>query len=702
MPAAPAKLSVCFSHVHMYCNALREPEEYRRLEDKLNDFSKMSTAGGAGTTDLKAGREAWLGLQAKHGDPVAKVSTPEDYSPIGQDIVEQLLVGLGWRVTGCHLGTSTRSLILTSADAGGVKFAITAHNTQTLNELASVAGAEDDPESKRPRQVEQEPFDHFDTRHLKRYAEYHKGRQGVAVLGFLVSAGGIDMIRARYAELHPKLIMPGSPSSYPGAKVLEVFAYYTGEKLETDADTGTMLRFIEVLEEESAASDVWVLPGIKRISAVFDGISQPAYCDHWVSNVFSRTGFLDTLNDTLGFTPKVDFNAGVVAAGEAQIESTVTGNDPRKLIGDKATALKDQSQVYLPINNALSDVGHVHVFLKELGQGIQHVASRVEDLSSLIQRANDYRKMTGAGLSFLQIPRSYYGYITAKKLSQDAGISEDAAERCLSHLKEAGIVDARSTVDLDVTRERVMAALPTCLPAVVADCVLRARYGNLHALLKNHASEETYLRIVRNNNSVLRARYGNLHALLKNHASEETYLRIVRNNILVDIQGEDLLLQIFTSKVLQQSDGQEAPFLEFIERVCSECKNPSTGCPQAIKPGCGGFGIRNFLTLFLSIEVSKAAASRSDAERRGDARMVEVEGKRVDAFTAQLDESNPILTTISDAMTAEGAARDSGDTTAAQHWANEKAKGNEALQEVSSKYKELMRKLREEVSASAA
>lgn len=232
-------------------------------------------------------------------------------------------------------------------------------------------------------------------------------------------------------------------------------------------------------------------------------------------------------------------------------------------------------------------------------------------------------------------------------------------------------MDARSTVDLDVTRDRVMAALPTGVPAVVADCVLRARYGNLHALLRNHASEETYL-------------------------------RIVRNNILVDIQGEDLLLQIFSSKVLQQSDGQEAPFLEFIERVCSECKDPSTGCPQAIKPGCGGFGIRNFLTLFLSIEVSKAAASRSDAERRGDAKMVELEGKRVDAFTAQLDESNPILTTISDAMTAEGAARQSGDTKAERHWANEKVKGNEALQEVSSKYKEILKKLREEATAATA
>ena len=31
----------------------------------------------------------------------------------------------------------------------------------------------------------------------------------------------------------------------------------------------------------------------------------------------SRVGFLKTMEETLGFTPKVDFNAGVVAAGDA-------------------------------------------------------------------------------------------------------------------------------------------------------------------------------------------------------------------------------------------------------------------------------------------------------------------------------------------------------------------------------------------------
>ena len=66
--------------------------------------------------------------------------------------------------------------------------------------------------------------------------------------------------------------------------------------------------------------------------------------------------------------------------------------------------------------------------------------------------------------------------------------------------------------------------------------------------------------------------------------------------------GEDVLLQIFTSVVLQREPGTEAPFLEFIQRVCAECSGAG-GAPQPIRPGCGGFGIRNFLPLFLSIEV---------------------------------------------------------------------------------------------------
>ena len=76
--------------------------------------------------------------------------------------------------------------------------------------------------------------------------------------------------------------------------------------------------------------------------------------------------------------------------------------------------------------------------------------------------------------------------------------------------------------------------------------------------------------------------------LAQDHLSKDSYVSIVRNKILVDVQGEDLLFQIFTSNILQRNNGDEAPFFEFIQRVCSECIG-ADGCPKTLKPGCGGF-----------------------------------------------------------------------------------------------------------------
>ena len=45
-------------------------------------------------------------------------------------------------------------------------------------------------------------------------------------------------------------------------------------------------------------------------------------------------------------------------------------------------ALVDQSQVYLPINNALSSVGHVHGFIQELGQARTLNAIRLHPVAS--------------------------------------------------------------------------------------------------------------------------------------------------------------------------------------------------------------------------------------------------------------------------------------------------------------------------------
>jgi len=153
---------------------------------------------------------------------------------------------------------------------------------------------------------------------------------------------------------------------------------------------------------------------------------------------------------------------------------------------------------------------------------------------------------------------------------------------------------------------------------------------------------------------ILRGRYKNMYELLRDSIEESLYLQIVRNQILVDVQGGDILFQIFTCKVLQAAPEHEAPFLEFIQRLCKQCQGDQP-CTLPIKAGCGGFGIRNFLTLFLSIELSKALQDERAAEERGDSSRAAGARQRVRLLTAQLEESNPILTAISDAMAEEGA-----------------------------------------------
>jgi hypothetical protein len=191
---------------------------------------------------------------------------------------------------------------------------------------------------------------------LRQFFVAHNDRQGSAVLGF--QTNHVGTIRQKYQLLHPNLIH--TYEVHEGTKVLQVYAYYTNhgdihELGEYEPDRGTLLRFVHV--HSGTCNEPCILPGLTSVDAIFDEISQPAYCDHWVSNVHSRTEFLSTLEDTLGFTPVVNFNAGVVAAGEAQIESTVTGNTSAFEAVDKNEALRNQSQVFLPINNALSATG---------------------------------------------------------------------------------------------------------------------------------------------------------------------------------------------------------------------------------------------------------------------------------------------------------------------------------------------------------
>lgn len=53
------------------------------------------------------------------------------------------------------------------------------------------------------------------------------------------------------------------------------------------------------------------------------------------------------------------------------------------------------------------------------------------------------------------------------------------------------------------------------------------------------------------------------------------------------VQGEDLLLQIFTSSILQRQAGEEAPFLEFIQPLGRACPPQAVDGVGRVRVTCG-------------------------------------------------------------------------------------------------------------------
>lgn len=104
----------------------------------------------------------------------------------------------------------------------------------------------------------------------------------------------------------------------------------------------------------------------------------------------------------------------------------------------------------------------------------------------------------------------------------------------------------------------------------------------------------------------------------------------------------------------------------------------------------------------------------SRAKEHGDSIAYENACRKTQIFTDQLNESNPILTEISDAMTAEGVAKekiaellleldlDGNESEEIRYWksvmeeeAMKKMAANEKLMDCNSKYQSLMKELRE-------
>jgi len=552
-----------FSHVQLYVDDVRPVREYKELEDGISAFhrrgdrvpppvpppssSSSSSSSSCDGDGMRSPPRAQGTTMPSSSSPSSRGGRP--FAAHGRDVVAQLIAGLGFRVTGRYdpdiaavvgggdadaaeeeAEVETRTVLVTSVDPNGVRFLVTSslagggggggggneYNIRRCNGSPSSYRGGDERRHRRRRR-----YLHFDASNVERFHEAHRGRQGVAVLAFEVGRGSLDGIYKRYAAMHPNLIpeeYSGGARDYVGeGRVFEAFAYYDGdEKLVADAaDRGTTLRFVEPYGGEGAV--VGGIPGIVDVPASFPpSRSRPAYFDHWVSNVICRTGFLDTLEDVLGFTPKVDFNAGVVAAGEAQIESTVTGNDGGGGDGDgdgdgndADAALRDRGQIYLPINNAVTDAGHVRGFLGEIGQGVQHVASRVGDIVDFVQRANDDRKAFGEGFTFLSIPRSYYGVLAAEMLARGVRMREGPSElegggsflspECAAAVYGAcvsgGLTREDSSLDLDATVGSITAVIDSRIPdehreeyarkrGGIVETILRSRYVNLYNLLR--------------------------------------------------------------------------------------------------------------------------------------------------------------------------------------------------------------------------
>lgn len=123
---ATTDVEIYFSHIQLYADSIGSVSEYKDLENALNSLSLYSSP-----KSLSEKRELWRSTY-----PSSDSSAP--FVPQNRDVVKQLLVGFGFRVTGCRLPegndkTNTRSLLVTSKDPNGVQIVVTAIDEDSEN-----------------------------------------------------------------------------------------------------------------------------------------------------------------------------------------------------------------------------------------------------------------------------------------------------------------------------------------------------------------------------------------------------------------------------------------------------------------------------------------------------------------------------------------------------------------------------------------
>lgn len=118
---------VQFSHIQIYVDTVDDLKDYKRLEKDLSDFSAALEAekNNHKALDVKGKRDLWqsiVSLGSMEGEF-------EEFVPQNRDVIKQLMVGFGMRVTGVHTGSGTKSFLVTTKDFGGAQIVVTAKDT---------------------------------------------------------------------------------------------------------------------------------------------------------------------------------------------------------------------------------------------------------------------------------------------------------------------------------------------------------------------------------------------------------------------------------------------------------------------------------------------------------------------------------------------------------------------------------------------
>lgn len=121
----PNDLQISFSHVQLFVDHLQDLSLYQQLQTKLNAFHEhdddyfIDESGSRSCVGLESKKRLW--------EQMTGPSRP--FVSHGRDIVQQLLAGLGFRIT----RAGPQRMLVTSCDPKGIQFIVAAPGKESAS-----------------------------------------------------------------------------------------------------------------------------------------------------------------------------------------------------------------------------------------------------------------------------------------------------------------------------------------------------------------------------------------------------------------------------------------------------------------------------------------------------------------------------------------------------------------------------------------